>query len=153
VRRGAVLVLVLLLIACLFVVSVGFLSRTKSEASISKMVELSAQARELALAGLEGVRVRLLNDSKFPPPVLQNNQDFFSFVEEVPNADETDMLGRYQVHIDRRWMASPYSVLRVICIGEAGTESNPIRHKLTCEFLMSEGKRGDLVHLLDEGEL
>ena len=145
--------MVLLLIACLFVVSVGFLSRTRSEASTAQLVTLSAQARELALAGLEGVRVRLLNDAKFPPKVLENNQDFFSFTEEAADFDGTATLGRYQVHLDRRWMAPPYQVLRVICIGEMGSEANPVRHKLTCEFMMNAGRRGELINLVDEGEL
>lgn len=152
-RRGAVLVLVLLLIACLFILSVGFLNLKRSEGEVSKLVRQSAQARELAYAGLESVRVRLLNDANFPPSVLNNNQDYFSFTETVPNLDGNDEVGRYQVHLDRRWVQAPYCVLRVISIGEVGTDVNPTRHKFTCEFKMAPDFRGDLVNLLDEGAL
>ena len=151
-RRGAVLMLVLWLVACIFVVSAGFLSRTGHESDVARLVHDSTQARELAWAGLESVRVKLLNDSNFPPSVLKNNQDFFSYTEEVVGMDG-DKIGLYQLHLDRRWVDPPYEMLRVVCIGEVGSDSNPVRHKLTCEFLMSPGNRGDLVNLLDVGEL
>ena len=144
--------LVLWLVACIFIVSAGFLSRTSHESEVAKMARQSAQARELAWAGLETVRVKLLNDSNFPPSVLKNNQDFFSYTEEIVGLDG-DQIGRNQVHVDRRWVEPPYEILRVVCVGEVGSESNPVRHKLTCEFLMSPGNRGDLVNLLDVGEL
>ena len=145
------LVLVLLLIACLFIVSVGFLGRKSSEGKVAQMVRMGAQAREMAYAGLETVRVRLLNDTNFPPSVLNNNQDYFSFSERVTDLSEVEEVGRYQIHCDRRWVQAPYCVLRVISVGEVGTAANPVRHKLTCEFKMNPGFRGDLINLLDEG--
>lgn len=152
-RRAAVLILVLLLSACLFVLSSSLLARRKGETKMTQMVNLSAQARELAYAGLESVRVRLLNDAFFPPSVLNENQDFFTFSESLPQLDGTGSAGRYQVHIDRRWIAPPYGLLRVISIGEIGGAANPVRHKFTGEFKMTPGSRGDLVNLLDEGAL
>lgn len=151
-RRGAVLVLVLLLISCLFILSAGFLGRKNSEGKVAQLVRLGAQCREVAFAGVESVRVRLLNDANFPPSVLNNNQDYFSFTESVLDLDGVVELGRYQVHCDRRWVQPPYCVLRVISVGEVGGANNPVRHKMTCEFKMAPGSRGDLVNLLDEGE-
>lgn len=144
--------LVLLLIACLFIVSAGFLARKNSEAKVGEMVKFGAQAREVAYAGIESVRVRLLNDSSFPPSVLANNQDYFSFTEGVMDLDGQQEMGRYQVHCDRRWVQAPYCLLRVIVVGEVGGSNNPVRHKLTCEFKMGPGARGDMINLLDEGE-
>jgi hypothetical protein len=151
-RRGAVLVLVLLLIACLFILSAGFLARKGSEGKVAQLVRLGAQSREMAYAGLESVRVRLLNDANFPPSVLNANQDYFSFTEGVLDFDGASEIGRYQVHCDRRWVQAPYCVLRVISVGEVGGANNPVRHKLTCEFKMAPDARGDLVNLLDEGQ-
>lgn len=150
-RRGAALVLVLLLITCLFIASAGFLGRKSSEAKVANLVRMGAQSREMAFAGLESVRVRLRNDTNFPPAALNNNQDYFSFTETVYGLDNTTEVGRYQIHCDRRWTESPYAVLRVISVGEVGKAANPVRHKLTCEFRMNPGARGDLVNLLDEG--
>ncbi len=145
------LVLVLLLIACLFVVSAGFLARKNSEGKVAQLVRLGAQAREMSWAGLESVRVRLVNDANFPPSVLNNNQDYFSFTESVYSLDGLSEMGRYQIHCDRRWVQAPYAVVRVISVGEVGAANNPVRHKMTCEFRMNPGARGDLVNLLDEG--
>jgi len=97
-RRGAALVLVLLLITCLFIASAGFLGRKNSEGKVAQMVRMGAQAREMSYAGLESVRVRLLNDTNFPPSVLNNNQDYFSFTESVMDLAGTTEVGRYQVH-------------------------------------------------------
>lgn len=150
-RRGAALVLVLLLITCLFIASAGFLGRKSSEGKVAQMVRMGAQAREMAYAGLESVRVRLLNDTNFPPTVLNNNQNYFSFSESVMDLAGTTEVGRYQIHCDRRWVQGPFCVLRVISVGEVGGDNNPVRHKLTCEFRVNPGARGDLINLLDEG--
>ena len=143
--------LVLLLITCLFIASAGFLGRKSSEGKVAQMVRMGAQAREMSYAGLESVRVRLLNDTNFPPSVLNNNQDYFSFTESAMDLAGSTEIGRYQVHCARRWVQGPYCVLRVISVGEVGIASNPVRHKLTCEFKMNPGARGDLINLLDEG--
>ena len=150
-RSGAVLILVMLLIAALFTLSAGFLSKKTSEHKAVKMASHSLQAREIAYAGLESVRVRLLNDGKFPPSNLNAIQHTFSFTEAVKNLDETAEIGRYQVHCDRRWVAPPYSILRVTIVGQVEQTANPVRYKLTGEFLLAAGKRGDLVNLVDNG--
>lgn len=152
-RRGIVIVLVLMVISTLFILSAGFLSKKNSEQKAVQLARQKIQAREVALSGVETVRVKLLNDSNFPPANLNSNLDFFSYSEEILDLNGADEVGRYQVDCDRRWMSSPYSILRVTVTGQVGNDTNPVKHKLVAEFLLSPGLRGDLVNLVDEGDL
>lgn len=144
--------MVLLLVACLFILSAGFLNKSSAEQKLAQVAKQGLQSKELAYSAVETVRVRLLNDSNFPPAALEPSQEVFAFQETVLNYDETAEVGRYQIHCDRRWVAPPYCILRVTVVGQAASDaSNPVRYKLTAEFLMNEGQRGTLVNLVDQG--
>lgn len=135
----------------MFILSAGFLARKSSEQQVAQMSRQALQARELAYAGLETVRVRLLNDAKFPPSNMDAAQVHFSFSESLRSVDDSSLVGRYQIQCDRRWTEAPYSILRVVVVGQVNDESNPVTHRLTGDFLMSEGRRGELVNLQDHG--
>ncbi len=151
-RRGVLLVLVLILVATLFVMAAGFLSTKSREREAVLMTRDSFQAQQLAYAGLETVRVRLQNDFNFPPASMGPLQEVFKFTEIVRDYDDTEDLGRYQIFCDRRWVDSPFWVLRVTAVGQVGdADGNPVRHKIIAEYNMEPGKKGDLMNLLDLG--
>ncbi|MBS2037297.1 hypothetical protein JST97_20080 [bacterium] len=149
-RRGSALILVLLLVSCLFVLVSGFLAKKTAEARVAQLTRQKLQAREVAMSGLETVRVKLLNDGRFPPN-LGGNQEVFAYSESVRNLASDQEIGRFQVHCDRRWAAGPYDILRVTVVGQVGDASNPVRHRLTGEFSLKAGQRGLLINLVDSG--
>lgn len=151
-RRGVLLLLVLILVATLFVMASGFLSTKTRERQAVNMSRASFQAQQIAFSGLETVRVRLQNDFNFPPATMGPLQEVFKFTEVVQDFDNTKEIGRYQVFCDRRWVDSPYWILRVTVVGQVGDEDgNPVRHKMVADFSMAVGSKGDLLNLLDLG--
>jgi hypothetical protein len=149
-KRGSALIMVLLLSSCLFILSASFLAKKTAEAKVAQMTRQKLQAREIAMGALETVRVKLLNDSRFPPN-LGVNQEVFAYTETMQNFAGTEELGRYQVHCDRRWSQSPYHLLRVTLVSQVGDASNPVRHKMVADFSLLPGHRGELLNLMDQG--
>jgi len=150
--RGVLLVLVLLLTAVLLVLGGGFLSTKSQEANSARLSFDSVKARNMAYSGLETARVRLLNDASFPPSTLSPLSEVFEVAEVVRNIDDTEEVGRYQLHCDRRWEPEPYQILRVRSIGQVGDENgNPVRYTLIGEFSLKDGERGRLLYLQDLG--
>lgn len=153
-ERAVLLVLVLILIATMFVLAAGFLSVKTRERQAVALSRDTFQAQQLAYAGLETVRVRLLNDFNFPPATMGPTQEVFKFTEEVKNFDETEVLGKYQIFCDRRWVDTPYYLLQVTAVGQVGDEDgNPVRHKVVAEYNMAPGQKGVLLNILDMGSL
>jgi hypothetical protein len=151
-RKGVALVLVLLLVSALFILLAGFLSKKVSERKSVQLELQTLQARELAKSGLETVRVRLRNDGNFPPSQPDINREPFSFNEVVLDIDQLSPVGSYTAELDQRWIEPPYAMLRVRVTGQVGTDSNPVRHRLTADFSMSPGAKGDLVNLSEDGD-
>lgn len=150
--KGVLLVLVLILVSTMFILAAGFLTMKTREREAVVQSRDSFQAQQLAFSGLETVRVRLQNDYNFPPSSMGPLQEVFKFTETVMNFDDTKELGRYQIFCDRRWIDVPYQILRVTSIGQVGDEDgNPVRHRIIAEFNMVEGKKGDLINLIDLG--
>lgn len=153
-KRGVLLVLVLILISTLFVLAAGFLSTKTRERRAATLLRDSFQAQQLAYAGLETVRVRMLNDFNFPPATMGPLQEVFKFTEEVNSFDDSGVIGQYQIFCDRRWVGKPYYVLRVTSVGQVGDEDgNPVRHKILGEYSMERGQKGVLINMLDMGSL
>lgn len=153
-KRGVLLVLVLILISTMFVLAAGFLSTKTRERQAVALARDTFQAQQLAFAGLESVRVRMLNDFNFPPTTMGPAQEVFKFTEEVQNYDGTDVLGKYQIFCDRRWIDPPFYLLQVTAVGQVGDEDgNPVRHKVMAEYSMEPGQKGTLLNLLDMGSL
>ena len=151
-RRGVLLILVLILISTLFVLAAGFLTTKTRERQAVVLTKDAFQAQQLAYSGLESVRVRMLNDFNFPPATMTPLQEVFKFTEIVRDYDDTTDVGRYQIFCDRRWIDAPYWLLRVTAVGQVGdADGNPVRHKITAEYSMLPGSKGDLINLLDLG--
>ena len=151
-RRGVLLILVLILISTLFVLAAGFLTTKTRERQAVVLTKDAFQAQQLAYSGLESVRVRMLNDFIFPPATMTPLQEVFKFTEIVRDYDDTTDVGRYQIFCDRRWIDAPYWLLRVTAVGQVGdADGNPVRHKITAEYSMLPGSKGDLINLLDLG--
>lgn len=151
-KRGVLLVLVLILVSTMFILAAGFLSIKTRERETLIQSRDSFQAQQLAYAGLETVRVRLLNDYNFPPATMGPLQEVFKFTETVMDYDKSTEIGRYQIFCDRRWVDAPYEVLRVTAIGQVGDhDGNPVRHRIIAEFDMRTGQKGDMINLLDLG--
>jgi hypothetical protein len=150
--KGVAIVLVLLLISAIFILSAGFLSKKVSERKSVLLEIQTLQARELAKSGLETVRVRLRNDGNFPPSQPASTTEAFSFSEVVLDIDQLKPVGRYTAELDQRWIEPPYAILRVRVTGQVGTENNPVRYRMTGDFLMAPGSKGDLVNLSEDGD-
>jgi hypothetical protein len=152
-RRGMMLILVLLLAAILFVLCSAYLTKQTSDQKVAQYAMQNMQAREIAYSALETVRVRLLNDGNFPPSNLDPaTQNIYTFTEPVMNFAGTSEIGRYQVYCDLRWAQSPWVELRVVVVAQVDTtQSNPVRYKMTGEFYLSPGQRGQLANLIDDG--
>jgi hypothetical protein len=81
-----------------------------------------AQARQLALAGLEDARAKLDHDTHFPP-VGDQGQLRFCYAEVVYDLDEITALGHYEVCVDQTYRPDPYQIIRLESTGWAGQPS------------------------------
>lgn len=112
----------LLLLAVLLVVSLGMLlHQPLSYHRAGRRVE-SLQARALAEAGLEHVRVQLMNDWR---SWRQAEPEPISFTEHVRDPVTGEVIGAYRVTLDRRWEKEIYKLLRVESEGLTGPLSQP----------------------------
>lgn len=125
-RRGAVLITALLILAVIFVLGVGLLYRRLEQYRAAMSASQAAQARALALAGLEQVRVKLDKDPLFPLPGAID-QSRFAFSETVVDASEQPV-GSFTVELDSSRAGPPYYVLVVVSTGvvASGDPSSPI---------------------------
>lgn len=123
-RKGFTIILCLLLSLLLLVIVLGMLGARGPMQEVAAGTRQHAQARALAEAGLEDVRVKLGKDLKFPP-VPTPEQPVFSYGEAVYDVDDT-MVGTFQVKIDQSLDQAPYFVLRVTSTGVLGTAERPL---------------------------
>ena len=97
-----VLVAVLLILALLVIFGLVMLSKESAHFEAARRDAFSAQAFELAMAGLEDARVKLDKDYHFPRS-NGSEQVLLSYSEVVYDLDEVTELGSYRVTIDQRW--------------------------------------------------
>lgn len=122
-KRAFLLITVLLLISILFVLCGAYLYSQVSYYRAARSMSWKAGARQLALSGLEDVRVKLMKDWKFPP--LSLTQRRFTYVERVLDA-EGSLVGTYRVTLQSHYMDKPFSVLYVQCEGHLGPPEQPV---------------------------
>lgn len=121
-KRRGYLVVSLLLLAVMLVVSLGMLLRQPlSYHRAGRRVE-SLQARGLAEAGLEHMRVQLMNDWR---TWRQGQPEPMSFTEHVRDPVTGEVVGAYRVTLDRRWEKEIYRLLRVESEGLTGSLVQP----------------------------
>ncbi|MEW6279389.1 MAG: hypothetical protein AB1758_12240 [Candidatus Eremiobacterota bacterium] len=147
------------------ILGMAFLGKRAGQYRAVLLETESARAYELAMAGLESVRVKLNKDLSFPP-VGEADQDVYSYTESVYDLDGTTLLGSYEVAVDSTWCGvdSPYRVLRVRVTGNAMAASQvTASRELLAEFDMRPGIPGPppgpnpnytkIINLQDSGSL
>jgi hypothetical protein len=121
-KQGFLLITVLLMVVLLLVLCFSFL---RSQVGIYRAARSNlgkAVARQLALSGLEDVRLKLLKDSTFPP--LNLNTTVFTYVENV--RDETArQIGSYRITLRSDKMDQPFVMLYIQSEGRLGPPDAP----------------------------
>ena len=129
-RRGSTLVIALMLTTILMVAGLGLLSRKAIQYSSLRAHEVSEQALLLAQSGLEDARLKLGKDLFFPPSSAEE-QNSFTYSEELYSADGTTLVGSYRVDIDKRLAGAPSYVLLLTSRGTVGAEPETSRARRT----------------------
>ena len=133
------------LLVCLTIFALGLGLLTQRSLAYREAVGLAAtlQALELARAGLEDARSKLDHDSGFPL-VNGDDQEAFSYTEEVTDSVTGQVVGRYRVEIDLRYRNPPAQLLRIHSLGLAGPGAVPAaRRRLTAELDVAPRLRTD----------
>ncbi len=126
--KGALLPIVLLVSALLLVVGLAYLgTRARLYQSATQSVA-AAQARGLALAGLEDARAKLSKDLTFPPAGALG-QEIFTYSEDVTDSTG-ELLGTYTVTVDMTHRAPPYQVVGVTSVGRVGPRGRPVAERV-----------------------
>ncbi len=119
-RRGFLLVLSLMVTILIAVIALSLLGVRRGSYASSRAVAEAAQARALAVAGLEDLRVKLAKDPFFPTGI-GDEQVVFSYTETVSTlASPPVKVGSYQVTVNRAHRDAPQKVLRVESVGVVG---------------------------------
>lgn len=141
-QGGFLLAFGLMIMVLLLVAGLGFLGKQADRYRAATAAEASSQALEVAMAGLEDARVKLMKDFKFPPPGEEDLPQY-SYTE-ILHDPSGQAVGSYMVTIDTRWKASPSSLFKIEVWGYWGDPANqPIsRRRLTAEWDYAEFIRG-----------
>lgn len=120
-RRGFLLVLCLLTATLVLLLGLGFLNGAAPRYSAAFQTRMAAQARNLAMAGMEDARVKLQKDPLFPPPTARDDrgQRLYTYAESLTDAGG-NAVGSYVVTVDSSFSQPPCSVLVVKSRGLAG---------------------------------
>jgi hypothetical protein len=138
------LIFVLLLSLVLLVMGMGFLSQRVGQNRAANKELRETQARALAEAGLEDVRIKLAKRNGFPP-IDGRQQTNFLYVESLRDASGQS-LGTYQVDIDATFASGPTWLMRITSRGFVGTPQSPEAEVvLFAEIDVSEWDRAGIV--------
>ena len=140
-NKGSALVAVMLVLALLLIMGLAFLSQKGGQYEAAVMARASAQARELARAGLADFEVKFAKDRTFPPPRPQTMEQY-SYSENLTDMDDNPF-GGYNVTVNYDLYRSPYWLLRVNSEGFAGERTDPdARFFIYTEIDMAPEARG-----------
>ena len=141
-RAGFLLVSTLLILSVLLIAGFGLLTSQEARyAAVGRSAEI-AQAKAMAMAGLEDCRLKIQNDMNFPPE-MGPGQTSFSYKESLPLPTVPATLANYQVLIDTSHAIPPYLVIVVTSIGSMGPDNRPTaQYSLKAEIDISEVIRG-----------
>ena len=137
--RGFLLPAVLLLGTLMLIMGMALMtSKTYQQRQLSESA-LGLQALELARAGLEDGRVKLLKDPKFPPPSI-HGQNRFCYSQAL-DSSQGKRIGLFQVELDWSYDQSPYDVLKLRSTGWLGASPEQAQAQRTVEaaFRMETG--------------
>ncbi len=132
----------LLVMVLLLVMGLGFLGKQADTYRASAQTAAASQALEVAMAGLEDARVKLMKDFKFPPPgEVDQPQYCYTEILRDPGGQA---VGSYTVTIDSRWKGPPSSILKIEVWGYWGDPDNPpiSSRRVTAEWEEAEFLRG-----------
>ncbi len=142
-RQGSVLVISLLLGTLVVVLA---LAVAGSRPSLYKGALLSArahQAEALARAGLADATAKLAYDLDFPPR-NSNDQELFSYTEDVISPDSGEVVGFYLVTIDSTHRVEPFQVVGIESVGIVGERTLPLASwKLRCYLDLADRDRAN----------
>lgn len=99
---GSLVVAALMLFIILLALGLGIMSSQASRMRLAQAQTEGVQARALALAGWDDVKVKLGKDCLFPQNA--DTQEYFSYSEDVYN-EAGVYIGNYTVIVDLRWHA------------------------------------------------
>lgn len=138
-RQAFLIITVLLLLVILLVLCGAYLRSQVNYYKGARTNAWKAGARQLALSGLEDVRLKMLKDSSFPPTNLSTTR--FTYVEKV--LDEVgQIVGSYRVTLRSDKSDKPFYLLFVQCEGRLGPTEAPIAtHTLTALCDLSDKAR------------
>lgn len=150
-RRAFLLLTSLLLGVVLLLLGMGFISSQADRYGGVKRAAETAQARALAIAGLEDARVKIQNDIQFPPPMAAG-QTTFSY-GEVLDLGDPPILGHYNVVIETAYNQDPTFVLLVTSTGSIGDPNAPdAQYRIRAEMDMNPaGRYCHFSHWEDDG--
>lgn len=141
-QSGFMLAFGLMVMVLLLVMGLGFLGKQADAYRSAAFAEASSQALEVAMAGLEDARVKLMKDFNFPPPG-ETDQPQYSYTEVLRDPDGR-AVGSYTVTVDSQWKGPPSSILKIDVWGYWGDPDNPpiSRRRVTAEWDAAEFVRG-----------
>lgn len=108
----------MLMALLLFIVGLAFLGHKALEYRSAAQIQLAVQAKALAEAGMEDVRIKLQRDLDFPPDVAESTT---GYRENLVVAGQ--VVGSYTITLDGTYRAAPYLIYRVTSLGEVGSTS------------------------------
>lgn len=157
-KRGSALIVTLLMCALLLVAGGTLLAARAGTYRGVKASALSATARELAMAGLEETRVRLVHDYNFPPQAAEDQPEY-QVVEQVLAPDGVEVAGYYMVRLEVSHKYDPYRFIEVESLGLVGSLTEPRARRLLRATLDLRGDAASnptffrWLRIVDEGSL
>ena len=117
-ERRAFLIPALLVVSVFLVLCIGLLTRQPMRNLGAVQTLYQVQARQIALAGIEQARQRLVGD-------IDQSVVNTTFSSSLQRVGSTESLGGFIVTLDATWAGPPYHVLRVESEGFYGNLVRP----------------------------
>ncbi len=140
-RRGFILILSLFLCLLFFVVGIAYLSLKANQYRSANESQRALQAKGVAEAGLEDLRIKLQRDGQFPPPI--GGSDQYGYREQLVVGGK--LRGTYSVTLDNSYALPPYQLLIATVTGEVGesTQDSVSRRSFRVEIDLAPFLRSD----------
>lgn len=121
-RQASLYLMVLLLTSLFLVLGMAYLAAQGPEARVSQDVVESAQAYELARAGVEECRLKLAKDQRFPPTGGLESRSF-TYSESLRDGEKR--VGTYRITVDLSRDGPPHHLYEIISRGYTGVPGKP----------------------------
>lgn len=122
-QRGSALVFALMISILLAVIGLYLIGARRGVYANARSTVYSAQARALALAGMDDMTVKLAKDAFFPTGV-PDEQKVFSYKEELRDPDDpSKVYGTYQCTVNRT--RDEEGLIFLLSVGTVGPVKSP----------------------------